>query len=119
MLFLTADIELGAETPVDPASLQRIYEYFATTTYDDFGQRLQSSLMESSRSFGTLRASFGFGNRKGFGPYVGIKADFAPSVSQAVPASMRSSFGTTVPYTVTLFDVPFDIWPKWFLGIKF
>ncbi len=118
-LFLTADIELGMETPVDPATLSAIYQDLTTTSYDDFGKVEFSSLLESSRSFGSLRASFGFGNRRGFGPYIGIKADFAPTGSSQVPAAMRSSFGTAVPYTVTLFDTDIDIWPKWFVGIKF
>jgi len=118
-LFLTADIELGIETPVDPATLSAIYRDMTTVKYDDFGSREFSSLLASSRSFGSLRASFGFGNRRGFGPYIGIKADFAPTDSTLVPVAMRRSFGTEEPYTVTLFDTDIDIWPKWFLGIKF
>jgi len=119
ILFLTADVEIGSEMPVDPESLQFVYNTLNTARYDDFGTREFQSVLESFKSFGTLRASFGFGNRKGFGPYIGIKADFALSGSDAVPASMRSSFGTAVPYTVPIFDMNIDIWPKWFLGIKF
>ena len=118
-LFLTADIELGMETPVDPATLDAIYQDIVAVSNDDFGKSDFSSLLGSSRSFGTLRASFGFGNRRGFGPYIGIKADFAPSGSTQVPATMQRSFGTAVPYTVTVFDTSIDIWPKWFLGLKF
>ncbi len=118
-LFLTADIELGMETPVDPTTLGAIYQDMVAASNDDFLKGEFSSLLESSRSFGTLRASFGFGNRRGFGPYIGIKADFAPTGSALVPTSMRSAFGTTEPYMVTLFDTHIDIWPKLFLGIKF
>lgn len=118
-LFLTADVELGLETPVDPATLDMLYRDLTAVYYDDFGTREISSLLAASRSFGSLRASFGFGNRRGFGPYVGIKADFAPAGSGLVPAAMRSSFGTAEPYTVTVFNTDIDVWPKWFLGVKF
>jgi len=118
-LFLTADIELGMETPVDPVTLSEIYQDMVAVSHDDLGKVEFSSLLESSRSFGTLRASFGFGNRRGFGPYIGIKADFAPTGSTQVPATMRSSFGTAMPYNVSIFNTSIDIWPKWFLGLKF
>ncbi|OHD21569.1 MAG: hypothetical protein A2Y38_02415 [Spirochaetes bacterium GWB1_59_5] len=116
-LFLTADIELGVETPVDPASIELIYNEFANFDHADWYKL--GPVVNSFRSFGSLRASFGFGNRRGFGPYLGIKADFAPTGSALVPAAMRSSFGGAEPYTVTLFDTNIDIWPKWFLGVKF
>jgi len=118
-LFLTADIELGMETPVDPATLDLLYQDLTAVQYDDFGTSEFSSLLAASRSFGSLRASFGFGNRRGFGPYIGIKADFAPTGSGLVPVGMRKSFGTAEPYVVTLFETSIDIWPKLFLGIKF
>jgi hypothetical protein len=116
-LFLTADIELGVETPVDPTALDLLHDELNSFNHADW-QRL-TPVLDSLRSFGSLRASFGFGNRRGFGPYIGIKADFAPAGSGLVPVAMRSSFGTAKPYTLNMFDTDLDIWPKWFLGVKF
>ncbi len=113
-LFLTADIELGAETPVDPASFDRIIADFENCEAGGV-----NSIDPWEHSFGTLRASFGFGRRRGFGPYIGIKADFAPTGSDSIPASLRNAFGSAEPYTLRIFDTNLDIWPKWFLGIKF
>jgi hypothetical protein len=118
-LFLTADVELGMETPVDPESLNTVYQALSAIDCHDFDVSQYETLASSFNTFGTLRASFGFGNRKGFGPYVGIKADFAPSANDTVPGSMRSAFGSAAPYTVPVFGVDLDIWPKWFVGIKF
>lgn len=118
-LFLTADLELGVETPVDPLALDRIYRELVSINLRNFDPRRFAALAASFETFGTLRASFGFGNRKGFGPYLGIKADFAPSAGDTVPLSMRSAFGTSVPYVLPLGDLSLNIWPKWFVGIKF
>lgn len=117
ILFLTADIELGTETALDPVSVERLG--WALSGYDPFSPGELKSLAGSFATFGTLRASFGFGKRKGFGPYLGIKADFAPSGSALVPHIMRSSFGSALPYTIRLGELNMDIWPKWFVGVKF
>jgi hypothetical protein len=112
-LFITADVELGIEAPIDPAAIHELESAIDSDVClgPDFDPWMEP--------FGTLRASFGFGKRKGFGPYIGIKADFEPKGAGAVPASMRSAFGSAEPYTVSLFDTDIDIWPKWFLGVKF
>lgn len=114
LLFLTADIELGSETPVDPASFDRLVADIQSHEADGVG-----SIDPWEHSFGTLRASFGFGRRRDFGPYIGIKADFAPTGSESVPENLRHAFGDDTPYTVRLFDTDISIWPKWFIGIKF
>ena len=117
ILFLTADVELGVETPVDAADIA-----LALRSLPDADPSRPETLLPLASAFspfGSLRASFGFGNRKGFGPYAGIKADFAPSASGAVPAAMRSAFGSAEPYVANVFGVDLNIWPKWFVGIKF
>lgn len=113
-LFVTADIELGSETPIDIASFDRIV---ADINGCDAGDRCYIDPWE--HSFGTIRASFGFGKRSGFGPYMGIKADFAPTGSDSVPTGLRYAFGSVEPYTVRVFGTDLEIWPKWFIGIKF
>lgn len=112
-LFVTADVELGIEAPIDPDAVHELKSAI------DNDVCLGSDFDPWLEPFGTLRASFGFGKRKGFGPYVGIKADFAPAGSGAVPESMRSAFGSSEPYTISLFKTDIDIWPKWFVGVKF
>ncbi|MBN2874402.1 MAG: hypothetical protein JXM71_04845 [Spirochaetales bacterium] len=113
-LFLTADVELGSETRLDSTALVALASAVAAKDPDSL-----RGIDPWDVSFGSIRASFGFGNRKGFGPYVGIKTDFAPSGSGAIPASMRSSFGSSSPYTLTLLGTELEFWPKWFFGIKF
>lgn len=117
ILFLTTDIELGSELLLDPASAHRVG--MALSGYDPFSSDDIHGLIDSITTFGTLRASFGFGKRKGFGPYMGIKADFVPSGSIELPGIMRSAFGSALPYTISFGNLGIDIWPKWFLGIKF
>jgi len=114
VLFLTADVELGAETPVDSTSLDRI-----AADIESCEAGGMSSIDPWEHSFGTLRASFGLGKRRGFGPYMGIKADFAPTGSDSVPLNLRHAFGSASPYTMQVFGTNLDIWPKWFVGIRF
>ncbi|MBU0928071.1 MAG: hypothetical protein KKA67_10000 [Spirochaetes bacterium] len=114
ILFVTADIELGAETPVDTAA---ITDFYSALKARDMAAI--EAIDPWNVSFGSLRATFGFGKRRGFGLYAGIKADFAPSGSEAIPASMRTAFGSPDPYQLTIFGRGIEIWPKWFLGVKF
>ncbi|HOZ72329.1 MAG TPA: hypothetical protein PLQ29_00710 [Spirochaetales bacterium] len=117
ILFLTADVELGVETPIETADLALAMR--ALSNADPSRPETLLPLASAFSPFGSLRASFGFGNRKGFGPYAGIKADFAPSASGAVPTALRSAFGSAEPYIVPAFGVDLLVWPKWFIGIKF
>lgn len=117
ILFLTADIELGSEMSLDSASIDRMSR--AASGFDPFCEDDIQRVASSIKSYGTLRASFGFGKRKGFGPYVGIKVDFEPSGSQLIPGILRSAFGSNMPYTIEIHDINVDFWPKWFLGVKF
>ena len=114
LFFLTADIELGAETPMDPASFDRIVADMESCKSGGV-----SSIDPWEHSFGTMRASLGLGKRRDIGPYLGIKADFAPTGSDSVPENLRYAFGSVTPYTVRVFGTQLDIWPKWFIGIKF
>jgi hypothetical protein len=114
LFSLTADIELGAETPMDPASFDRIVADMESCKSG--GVR---SIDPWEHSFGTMRASLCLGKRRDIGPYLGIKADFAPTGSDSVPENLRYAFGSVTPYTVRVFGTQLDIWPKWFIGIKF
>ncbi|HPE90117.1 MAG TPA: hypothetical protein P5298_06940 [Spirochaetia bacterium] len=117
ILFLTADVELGAETPIDPADIGMALN--ALSSADPSRPETLLPLASAFSPFGSLRASFGFGKRKGFGLYAGIKTDFAPTYSDAVPAALRSAFGSAEPYVVPIFGVDLCVWPKWFVGLKF
>lgn len=107
ILFLTADIEGCVELPIDPYRLQEAAE----TGNPD--------LLPWSEAFGSLRVSFGFGQRRGFGAYLGIKTDIALAGSGQVPLHLRSSYGESAPKPLTLFGEDFELWPKLFLGFKF
>ncbi|HAE22782.1 MAG TPA: hypothetical protein DCG47_10730 [Spirochaetaceae bacterium] len=107
ILFLTADLEACVELPIDP---DRLYEA---------AERGNPELLPWSEAFGSLRVSFGFGQRRGFGAYFGIKTDVALAGSGQVPLHLRSSYGESAPRPLSLFGENFELWPKLFIGIKF
>jgi len=115
-LFLTADVELCAELPVDEGSLAAVKELSSKDTapasWDEFTYALPPI-------FGSVRASFGFGRRKGFGGYFGIKTDFEVYGANTVPERLRSSFGKEDSYRWQAFGTDFEFWPKVFIGLKF
>lgn len=108
-LFLTADIEVCAELPFDTDVMQAV---------EDARWNHPESL-PWDRLFGSVRASFGMGRRRGFGAYLGIKTDFSVAGSDLVPERLRSSYGSPAPRTIELFGEYFELWPKLFLGFKF
>lgn len=110
VLFLTADVELAAEAPMDAAALAGLVDAIdGTWSPGGYGW---------PGAFGSVRASFGLGARKGFGIYAGIKADFGISGWGSVPERLRrSSFGNG-SYAFNLFGKTVDLWPKWFIGVK-
>jgi hypothetical protein len=116
LLFLTADVELCAEMPVDPDSLSAVRSLSSTDSpsadWDEFTAALPPV-------FGSVRASFGFGNRKGFGAYFGIKTDFEVSGTNVVPERLRVSSGDADSYRWKAFGTDFEFWPKVFIGLKF
>lgn len=116
LLFLTADVELCAEMPVDQGSLAAIKELSSTdtpiATWDEFTNALPPV-------FGSIRASFGFGRRRGFGGYLGIKTDFEVSGTNTVPQRLRISSGDADSYRWQAFGTDFEFWPKIFIGLKF
>lgn len=114
VLFMSLDAELGTETIIDPAAVSALSTYLVTGDYHPL-----MSLNPADRTFGSLRLSLGFGERRGFGPYVGVKTDFALAGSSAIPERLRSSFGSTAPYALSLFGYALEFWPKWFVGIQF
>jgi hypothetical protein len=107
ILFLTADIEGCVELPIDP---DRLHEAAETGNPE---------LLPWSEAFGSLRVSFGFGQRRGFGAYLGIKTDIAFAGSGQIPQHLRSSYGESAPKALALFGENFELWPKLFLGLKF
>jgi hypothetical protein len=118
ILFLTADVELCAEMPVDEESLAgvRRLAYTGTDTapasWDEFSNALPPV-------FGSVRASFGFGRRKGFGGYLGIKTDFEVYGANTVPERLRKSSGDADSYRWQAFGTDIEFWPKVFFGLKF
>jgi len=113
-LFLTADVDVCMETPLDMATIYALGQAIQNEDPDPIMQ-----LESWKSSFASIRATFGFGDRKGFGPYIGIKTDIDIAGLGAVPEIFRSSFGSTTASTVTLFGNKWEIWPKLFLGVKF
>jgi hypothetical protein len=113
-LFLTADVDVCMETPLDIETLSALSQAIQAQDPDAIVQ-----LESWKSSFASVRATFGFGDRRGFGPYVGIKTDIDIAELGAVPEIFRSSFGSTTASTVTLFGNTWEIWPKLFLGVKF
>lgn len=116
VLFLTADIELCAEMPVDQGSLAALRELASKdappASWNDFNSALPPV-------FGSVRASFGFGRRKGFGGYLGVKTDFEVSGASTVPERLRISSGDSDSYRWKAFGTDFEFWPKVFIGLKF
>jgi hypothetical protein len=116
LLFLTADVELCAEMPVDEGSLAAVRRLAssdtATANWEEFTNALPPV-------FGSVRASFGFGRRKGFGGYLGIKTDFEVSGANTVPERLRISSGDADSYRWQAFGTDFEFWPKVFFGLKF
>lgn len=116
LLFLTADVELCAEMPVDEQSLAAVKDLGSAgsppASWDEFTNSLPPI-------FGSLRASFGFGSRRGFGGYLGIKTDFEVLGSNTVPQRLRSSMGEEDSYRWHAFGTDFEFWPKVFIGLKF
>lgn len=111
VLFLTADVELCAETPVTSQSLS------ALSSVVFRGERPDS--YDWPGTFWSLRTSFGFGNRRGSGPYLGIKADFSVDGVGEVPEDLRYAYGKSSPVSFDLFGAAVRAWPKWFVGIRF
>ncbi len=111
VLFLTVDSELCFESsPIEAFSELRNHEECSGFT--------EASLRQIA-GFGSLRVSFGFGQRKGFGVYMGLKTDFGNWGSFTVPERFRYSFGTAQPEGTMLFDKIRPFWPKWFIGIRY
>lgn len=113
-LFLTADVEACWETPLDAAYIAALG---AAVLNEDWSTA--AALQPENPSFASLKATFGFGRRRGFGPYVGIKADLGIEGLGGVPANLRSAFGSAVPYSFDMFGLEVTAWPKVFVGIKF
>lgn len=113
-LFLTADVEACWESPLDA-------EYLAAAGRALFTEDWSAPiwLEPYPKSFASLKATFGFGKRKGFGPYVGIKTDFGIEGVGGIPEWLRSAFGSPEPYAFELFGREVVAWPKIFAGIKF
>ncbi len=111
VLFMTADVELCAETPVTDGSLSALsavlWQGASPASYDWPG------------TFWSLRSSFGLGDRTGRGPYLGIKTDFSVGGSGPVPEYLRSDFGDPTAVTFELFGATVTAWPKWFVGVRF
>jgi len=113
-LFLTADVDVCVETPLDMESIAALSQAIQNEDPHAIVQ-----LESWKASFASVRATFGFGDRKGFGPYIGIKADIDVNGLGAVPEIFRKSFGSTEPSTAKVFGYDLIIWPKLFAGIKF
>jgi hypothetical protein len=115
LLFMTADIELCGELPLDAADWTTFRQLLAP-----WGSSMNwQSLIESAPpGFGSLRASFGFGQRRGFGVYAGIKTDFIVGGWGFMPERLKSAFGLAAPYTLEMFGTTIEMWPKLFLGMK-
>ncbi len=118
VLFMSLDAELGTESSFDPVALNALASYLRTGDEGAFAGLAPCS-DPFARTFGFLRLSLGFGERRGFGPYAGIKTDFAVKGSGAVPGHLRSAFGAAAPYELGLFGYTLEFWPKWFVGIQF
>jgi hypothetical protein len=112
--FVTTDIEFTAELPL---AAEGIVAFGQALCYED-PSKFQS-LADWNSTFASVRATLALGRHRGFGPYVGIKADIGVVDSVIVPAFLRDSFGGSDAVEVQLFDLDFVIWPKLFLGIKF
>ncbi len=111
VLFITVDTELCYETsPID--------SYYTIGSLEDYSVNNDCS-WDQLAGFGSVRMSFGFGQRKGFGVYLGLKTDFGDSGKFSVPDRFRSSFGKSRPEGTMFFDKIRPIWPKWFIGIRF
>jgi hypothetical protein len=111
---VTADIEFCAETPFDTEALTALGQAIRDNDSDAFG-----GLAAWDSTFASIRATVAFGRRRGFGPYIGIKADIEPAGSARVPTVLRSSFGTGGSYSLPLFDLDLVAWPKLLLGVRF
>lgn len=116
VLFLTADLELCAEMPVDAGSLAAMKELSSTEALPASWEEFTDALPPV---FGSVRASFGFGKRKGFGGYFGVKTYFEVANSNTVPERLRNSFGERDSYRWRVFGTEFEFWPKVFIGLKF
>jgi hypothetical protein len=116
VLFLTADVELCAEMPVDSASMAAVKNLSSTDTQPASWEEFTNALPPV---FGSVRASFGFGRRRGFGAYLGVKTDFEVYGTSAVPERLRKSSGDEASYRWQAFGTDFEFWPKIFIGLKF
>ena len=116
VLFLTADVELCAEIPVDGNSLAAVKELASTDSPPADWEEFTDALPPV---FGSIRASFGFGRRRGFGGYFGVKTDFEVYGTNTVPERLRSSSGDEDSYRWQAFGTDFKFWPKIFIGLKF
>ncbi len=111
---MTADIEFCAETPFDTEALVSLGQAIRDEDPSAF-----TELATWNSTFASIRATLAFGRRRGFGPYIGIKADIESAGSARVPSVLRSSFGTGESYSLPLFDFDLVLWPKLLLGIRF
>ncbi len=116
VLFLTVDTELCYE-----ASPIESYYTAGSLMNSDYGtgSAFWNNLTNDVAGFGSVRMSFGFGKRKGFGVYMGIKTDFGDWGKFSVPDRFRTSFGKPTQTGTVLFDKLLPIWPKWFIGIRY
>jgi hypothetical protein len=116
VLFLTADVELCAEMPVDTVSLAAVKDLSSKEAQPASWEEFTNALPPV---FGSVRASFGFGRRRGFGAYLGVKTDFEVYGTSTVPEQLRKSSGAEDSYRWQAFGTDFEFWPKIFIGLKF
>jgi hypothetical protein len=112
--MMTVDIEMSAETPFDTEALAALGQ-----AIEDGNPSAFTGLATWDSTFASIRATLAFGRRRGFGPYIGIKADIEPAGSARIPAVLRSSFGTAGSYPLPLCDLDLVVWPKLLLGMRF
>jgi hypothetical protein len=116
VLFLTADVELCAEMPVDTTSMAAVKDLSSSEAQHASWEEFTNALPPV---FGSIRASFGFGQRRGFGAYLGVKTDFEVYGTSTVPERLRKSSGDDDSYRWQAFGTDFEFWPKIFIGLKF